>query len=117
MALLRRFIAATDDLSKPGQQHESRGPLSTRNRQFPFQPSQRHEGPMSSIGVVVRADEDVEALGHDWVPVPLGPRLVVESMVAELMSGAKHLMLTANVEGPDESRDPRAITFSGVWGE
>jgi hypothetical protein len=72
---------------------------------------------MSSIGVVVRAGENVEALGRDWVPVPLGPRLVVESMVAELMSGAEHLMLTANIEGPDESRDPRAITFSGVWGD
>ena len=65
----------------------------------------------------MRAAEQAEDLGHDWVPVPLGPRLVVEDTVAELLSGAKHLMLSANIEGPDESDDPRAITISGVWGD
>lgn len=72
---------------------------------------------MSSMGVIVRADANAGSLGQDWVPVPLGPRQAVESLVAELLSGAEHLMLTVNVEGPEESLDPRAITVSGVWGD
>jgi hypothetical protein len=72
---------------------------------------------MGSIEIVVRADEDVEALDRDWIPVPLGPRPVVEGLVAELLSNAGHLRLTADIEGPEESADPRAISFSGVWGD
>jgi hypothetical protein len=72
---------------------------------------------MSSIGIVVRADKDVDALERDWVPVPFGPRQVVEAVVAELMSNAGHLRLMANIEGPEESPDPRSISFSGVWGD
>jgi hypothetical protein len=71
---------------------------------------------MSSIGVIVRADANVGSLSQDWVPVPLGQRQAVESIVAELMSGAEHLMLRVNIEGPENSLDPRAITVSGVWG-
>lgn len=72
---------------------------------------------MSSIGVIVRADANVGSLSQDWVPVPLGTRRVVESVVAEIVSGTGHLLLTVNIEGPEESTDPRAITVSGVWGE
>jgi len=72
---------------------------------------------MSSIGIVVRADQNAETLGHDWVPAPLGSRREVESVLAELMFDARHLMLTANIESPEESEDPRTISFSGVWGE
>jgi hypothetical protein len=72
---------------------------------------------MSSIGVLVRADGIVGPLSKDWVPVPLGQRQAVESIVAELISGAGHLMLKANIEGPEDSLDPRAITVSGVWGD
>ncbi|MFC5740811.1 hypothetical protein [Dyella tabacisoli] len=72
---------------------------------------------MSSIGIIVRADANAGSLSQDWMPAPLGQRQVVESIVAELMSGTEHLMLTANIEGPEESADPRAITVSGVWGD
>ncbi len=72
---------------------------------------------MGSIGIVVRADRDAETLGNDWVPPPLGPRQVVEDLVTEVMEVAVGLRLTANVESVAESPDPRAITFSGVWGD
>jgi hypothetical protein len=72
---------------------------------------------MVSIGVIVRADANVESLGQEWVPVPLGLRSAVESVFAEVMSGAAHLLLTANIEGLDESPNPRVIVVTGVWGE
>ena len=72
---------------------------------------------MSGIGIIVRADKNLEALDSAWVPVPLGPRGEVERVVAELLADAEHLMLMTNIESSRESDDPRAISVSGVWGD
>ncbi|WP_266160739.1 hypothetical protein [Dyella silvatica] len=72
---------------------------------------------MSSVGIIVRADVSVVSLGKDWVPVTLGARQAVETLVTELLSGSGHLMLTANIEGLEESLDPRTVTVNGVWGD
>ena len=72
---------------------------------------------MSSIGIVVRADQGIETLGREWVPAPLGSRREVESAVTELILCAEHLRLTADIEDSEDSHDPRAISFSGIWGD
>jgi hypothetical protein len=79
---------------------------------------------MSSIGVIVRAEGPAESLATDWVPVPLGAR---EALATLLVSAGGRPMnqpsrfdfrgggLSLELEiGDDEP--PRSITASGVFG-
>jgi hypothetical protein len=78
---------------------------------------------MSSIAVIVRADEPIASLARDWVPEPLGEREAVVAAIQELSPpgvvvdgriSLAHLALELAIEaGPA----PRSITVSGTWGE
>ena len=73
---------------------------------------------MASIGIIIRATQELAELGRDWVPQPLGSR--VEVLLAIQRCVPAHddsLALTLRVEEPSESEDPRTISVSGVWGQ
>ena len=72
---------------------------------------------MGSIAIIVRAEAGLEELGENWVPLPLGERHSIESIVKDVISTeSDQLLLSLEIEGPDESDLPRSITASGVWG-
>ncbi|MGJ7498634.1 hypothetical protein ACSFA8_26755 [Variovorax sp. RT4R15] len=79
---------------------------------------------MSSIGVIVRASQDIEELGADWLPQPLGTRPHVHSVIYELTGvttrtqrfdlHSQGIALELEV-GDDEP--PMSITATGVFDE
>ena len=74
---------------------------------------------MSGIGMIFKAENQVNALPTDWVPCPLGPRDFVEQVVYSAMQTGQGetSTLEINVESEDECAEPRIISVSGVWGE
>ena len=73
---------------------------------------------MSSIGIIVKASQDVAELGADWVPQALGTRAEVTALVEQCIpSTDKSCSLVAQVEPAEYSQDPRSISISGVWGQ
>jgi predicted alpha/beta-fold hydrolase len=74
---------------------------------------------MSSIGMIFKADSQVDTLPVDWVPRPLGTRAFVEQVVSAAMKTAQGdtSTLTIDFENEDACSDPRIISVSGVWGE
>lgn len=70
---------------------------------------------MSSIGIVMRVEGDIDALADDGAAVPLGARPDVLAVVARHLDGSDpSLALALSVEDADA---PRTITASGVWGD
>lgn len=79
---------------------------------------------MSSIGVIVRASQEVEELDADWLPQPLGTRPQVHAVIHELTGVTtksqrfdlrpKGFALELEV-GDDEP--PMSVTASGVFDE
>lgn len=73
---------------------------------------------MSSIGIVLRAQGDIEPLGEDWIPEPLGSRAEVLAAVARhFPQDDATLALRLSVESADRSEGPRTITATGIWGD
>lgn len=78
---------------------------------------------MSSIGVIVRAGQEVEELDADWLPQPLGTRPHVHAVIYELTgvttrSQRFDLRPQGILElefGDDEP--PMSVTASGVFDE
>ena len=72
---------------------------------------------MASIGIIVRSNQELAELGHDWIPQPLGARADVTAAINRCVPlHDSSLALTLEVEAPDESADPRTISVSGVLG-
>ncbi|MDM0123304.1 hypothetical protein [Variovorax arabinosiphilus] len=79
---------------------------------------------MSSIGVLVRASQEIEELDADWLPLPLGTRPHVHAVIYELTGVTtksqrfdlrpKGIALELEV-GDDEP--PMSVTASGVFDE
>jgi hypothetical protein len=72
---------------------------------------------MSSIGLIFIEKRELSTLPKDWVPVPLGPRKLVNDVVAKALPSLHSLALSLTVESEEENADPRTISVSGVWGE
>ena len=78
---------------------------------------------MSSIGIIVRAESDVDTLPRDWIPEPLGTRDAVMAViqlnapgaVGDLRLSLQALSLNLELE-IDAGPLPKSITVSGVWG-
>lgn len=71
---------------------------------------------MSSIGLIVVEKRELKELPQNWVPIPLGPRPLVQNLVEKSLLQNEHLALEMTIEGVEESADPRTISVSGVWG-
>ncbi|WDZ95033.1 hypothetical protein Herbaro_16285 [Herbaspirillum sp. WKF16] len=71
---------------------------------------------MSSIGLIFVEKRELQELPQNWVPMPLGPRPLVQNLVEKFLSQNEHLELHLTIEGEEESADPRTISVSGVWG-
>ncbi|MFJ3055294.1 hypothetical protein [Herbaspirillum sp. NPDC087042] len=71
---------------------------------------------MSSIGLIIVEKRELKELPQNWVPIPLGPRPLVQNLVEKSLSQNEHLALEMSIEGEEESADPRTISVSGVWG-
>lgn len=73
---------------------------------------------MASIGLILRADQELSELPQDWVPVSLGSRAEVLAAIKECVpADDTTLALALRVEEPEESEHPRTISVSGVWGQ
>jgi len=79
---------------------------------------------MSSIGVIVRASQEIEELDADWLPQPLGTRPHVHAVIHELTGVTARTQrfdlrpqgITLELEvGDDEP--PMSVTASGVFDE
>jgi hypothetical protein len=75
---------------------------------------------MGSLGIIFKAQRDMDTLPANWVPVALGPRPVVERVVERLMhvalASTPLLAISLAIDDADD-RDPRTISVSGVWGK
>jgi len=70
---------------------------------------------MSSVGIVMRADGDVESLEQGWTPEPLGTRSTVLAAIARHFDGNdRTLALAFDVE---DAPAPRTVSVSGTWGD
>jgi hypothetical protein len=71
---------------------------------------------MSSIALIIRADQPIEAFPSDWVPQSLGCRDEVLAAIERCVPHDPSLALILRVEDVEESAEPRTISVSGVWG-
>lgn len=73
---------------------------------------------MASIGVILRANEDLDELPENWAPEPLGPRADVLAAIGSCVPAEDaSLALNFRVEEPEDSEEPRTISVSGAWGQ
>jgi hypothetical protein len=72
---------------------------------------------MSSIGLIFKADNEMDKLLPDWVPSPLGARNEVLAAIEDCLSihGNNKLALDFSVD--DENAEPITISVVGVWGD
>jgi hypothetical protein len=72
---------------------------------------------MASIGIILRADKELDDLPGDWIPEPLGLRDdVLAAIRSSVPIGDTDLALELRVEEPEESESPRTISAFGIWG-
>lgn len=73
---------------------------------------------MAIIGIILRANEELDELYEDWTPEPLGSRADVLAAIGSCVpADDASLALNFRVEQSDDSEEPRAISISGVWGQ
>lgn len=73
---------------------------------------------MASIGIILRASENLDELPEDWAPEPLGSRADVLAVIESCVpADDASLVLRFLVDEPEDSEEPRTISVSGVWGQ
>jgi hypothetical protein len=75
---------------------------------------------MGSIGMIFKAEPDMDALPADWVPKSLGPRAIVQRVIVRHLqiAASSTPVVSLSMEVEDENgMDPRVISVAGVWGD
>jgi hypothetical protein len=72
---------------------------------------------MSSIGLIFKADNEMDKLLPDWVPSPLGARNEVLAAIEGCLSVHNNNNLALDFSVDDENAEPITISVVGIWGE